>query len=151
MAWETDPLPQDDRMSGPGAPSHDTPPKALAPRPSWGAVGHSCRSEIKETERGCVLGERNLQFTITPWGLTPPPLSGQSGRVVFSLRTRDGGALSLARFPPFPLVPSPASSATSTAGKGKQVKWLPSVSPAAGPGYLRGPWGSEGRLGCKCL
>lgn len=47
--------------------------------------------------------------------------------------------MSLARFPPFPLVPT-LSSAARIALKNEQVKWLLPLFPAAGPGYQRALW-----------
>lgn len=66
MAGEIAPLPQADRMSGLGAPSHDIPPKPWRQGPAGGQWDTAGKSERKETEKGCVLGESDLQLTIAP-------------------------------------------------------------------------------------
>lgn len=88
MARDIAPLPQADRTSGLGAPSHAIPPKPWRQGPAGGQWDTAGKTERKDTEKGSVLGESNLQFTIAPWGLSFLPIpSGQSGRVVISLRT----------------------------------------------------------------
>lgn len=155
MARETVPSPRVTECLGQGLLAMISPSKASAPGPSWGAVGHSWQVRDKgHRERVCV-GERNLSFTRIPWGLSwPPPLpsphtrtltpSGQSARAVSSLRTgkgwvEPGWVLSLF-FGPIHYFLSFFHCPKRQTGE------MASLSPAAGPGYRRGPQGRPGQV-----